>query len=296
MKDLSEEYKKKFHNQIIVDGAFKLEHYCKINFKDVSIIVPYFYTSFIVDMDKSIYIVEPFKQSSIDIIRSKENIHTKLDIIDSNDLDITEVFPDKNIAIIIFYIRENKCNIIKTGVYINSYYERNSLNDAYYIELFKIMDKLEEFYGDNYSIDFYDCNTYKVHIKYLEIIIKNSIGNKHKIHNLYINFRLRTNGNGSFKMSTGLGGFREIVSSAEYNYGYYHSHLSSQQGGFCMGSSQLGNLICFELNTKITEDNLVQFFILLDAYLEWESLEGGPYRRMADLQGINTYFKTMIYC
>lgn len=82
-------------------------------------------------------------------------------------------------------------------------------------------------------------------------------------------------------------GARTTFTAAEHNSTYSWSHLHRHSinspiswKGFCLGSDGAMKAAMYNTNEK-WDDNLYTLFLLeLQTYLSWESIEGGPYKRM----------------
>lgn len=139
---------------------------------------------------------------------------------------------------------------------------------------------LEEFYPNLWDIQFRENNIYFI-ILYPEITIKNSLNLSHTIYNLYVRILYDT-----AKEDFYLSGMRPLLYLNDN--GYKHSHLDPHNDdrytSFCLGS---GTTLSISLNggelkrEKNNENYLKLFFHSLNSYLEWESIEGGPYQRMS---------------
>ena len=118
-----------------------------------------------------------------------------------------------------------------------------------------------------------------VYIKFENILIKNSKKESHLIKELFVKLQLYNGGiyiyGGKFKYT-----------DEELYARYRHSHLSSGVVGrfdrFCLGN---GYLEKFNYTSYIepSEDNVILFFHLLNDFLKWESLEGGPHIKMENI-------------
>lgn len=132
-------------------------------------------------------------------------------------------------------------------------------------------------------------------VYYPEIIITNSTKKSHVITDLYVRFSFNYFGRlyGSFKINRGS------YSDQEWNSSYKHSHTS---GSFpdeidyfstpCLGSGPINSTISVLMNTTLenfSELEIVQFLILMDDFLKWESLEGVPYKYIRDIGGGGNY-------
>ena len=155
-----------------------------------------------------------------------------------------------------------------------------------------VEEKLELVYPDRWSftdytesLETHDEGLYHYYIHFPEIEITNSKRMKHTIYDLYV--RLRFHSDGSL---VDVDGTRSTLNQAEYESGYAHSHLSSSVvsnaawGGFCMGGSEpIGNdigALQMGYDPTIFEALLYQ----LEIFLGWESLEGGPYKKIQNIK------------
>lgn len=142
---------------------------------------------------------------------------------------------------------------------------------------------LEKNYPNLWDIQISNDNYINIIIKYPEFEISNSIGLKHTIKDLYVNINhdLCTQQDGGFSFC--MSGFRPLTNTKE-NY-YTHSHLSDgskHYDYFCLGSgTPLSLAFAGQLNAeRLNADYMEMLFRCIDEYLKWESLEGGPYRKM----------------
>lgn len=125
---------------------------------------------------------------------------------------------------------------------------------------------------------------YVLTIKFPEIAITNSAGNNHTIKDLYISLSFLSD----FRVLD-FKAFRTSATVAEIASGYVHSHRLGSRffwvpDKFCTGDGTTPTTILLtELKRRFDRDDLYAFLGLLDAYLEWESLEGVPYRKIASI-------------
>jgi len=169
----------------------------------------------------------------------------------------------------------------------------NMDSESYLSKDFKfIEDTLERFYNkENYDIQDISPLRKAVILYYPEIEITNSLEIKHIIKELYVRIEFDYV-NKNFIPSINLVGYRGKISNAEYNESYYHSHLSGNVGNFCLGSSELRSHLVL-MNRGYTQTDLEVFFILLDNYVRWESLEGVPYKSIKNLYRPITIRRTL---
>lgn len=96
-----------------------------------------------------------------------------------------------------------------------------------------------------------------------------------------INYRLK-----GYRIKHNMDGMRGIVTPAEYQSCYAHSHLGSRSGnvftewgGYCLGSGEINEtftMLSVEFNMGLFELLLHQITV----YVRWESIEGAPFIRM----------------
>lgn len=157
----------------------------------------------------------------------------------------------------------------------------------------KLISEICEFiYGDNFELRPIEgrewkansADRYKLTIHFPEIIIRNSKRRKHTITNLYVAFFF----NELMEHTSGWHGIRGTLSLEEAVSGYSHSHLSRScwsWSGFCLGSGEVTNIYADLIAAKFNPDTFRKAMLALLSYVEWESLEGGPYIQMSDIMG-----------
>jgi hypothetical protein len=133
-------------------------------------------------------------------------------------------------------------------------------------------------------------------IKFPEINITNSKGDKHTIKNMFVSLDFDIN----FKLVGKMKGFKTTFSAVEIVSNYVHSHLHTKtpkgiqdnysgRNEFCLGIGQPIELSIFKLNNSYSEELFTSLCMQLESYLSWESLEGTPYVK------INTLVKQTDY-
>lgn len=143
------------------------------------------------------------------------------------------------------------------------------------VDLAEELEKvLISYYGDNF---YKDGSHFVLH--YPHIKIQNSLGKEHDIYDLF--FKIVVESNNRNNLSLNFYGCRTTLSDGERANNYLHSHLnpSNNRGlyqGFCIGSGHMN-----EYRNITHKDKLISLPIAIDRYLEWESLEGGPYKNMS---------------
>ena len=131
--------------------------------------------------------------------------------------------------------------------------------------------------------DILEDRNYTFYVKYPRFIIQNSKGLSHIIRDFYLRLVFRDDG----RLST-VNGSRGILTQAEKQSGYAHSHLSSTStrgkfGSFCFGQGPIQNTtdrLCAEFDAATFEMLLHGF----QTYLEWESIEGRPFKWIENIR------------
>lgn len=134
------------------------------------------------------------------------------------------------------------------------------------------------FYKESFK-DFYAVDNIQITVYYPKITISNHHGFSHEIKDLYIQITFHRN-----TPSSTLKGIRATLTEEECASSYSHSHLfgrtSTSFTNFCTeGSTDLRRSISI-LNSSLDNLSLADVLLFkgnLDAYLAWESLDGGPY-------------------
>ena len=131
---------------------------------------------------------------------------------------------------------------------------------------------------------------YCIDIRYPKKVVKNQYGEEHTIYDFILTLSLYVNN--TVLCFYGLIGNRGALTKAEYDANYLFSHCSRSHSNatFCFGSGPLyqsvNNIMSVNdfLNpTEKDKKNFEKFLILFDSYLEWESIEGGPYIKMREI-------------
>lgn len=159
---------------------------------------------------------------------------------------------------------------------------------------------LEDLYPERWSWTKKD----EILIHFPAFTIINSRGERHDIKDLYTKL---TYSHINKTFDGYVDGTRMSITNSELNGNYAHSHLPSISksnvgafNGFCLGRSTLSMLLSdlatLEMVENKLEDVKLRFMLVLmelENYLQWESLEGGPYRQMSNinsgkLRGLST--------
>lgn len=173
------------------------------------------------------------------------------------------------------------------------------VKDFYNIEIFKdIYNNIDDFDLNDtkllylYTAIFLKETTFT--IKYPEVIIKNGKPDGfHTIRDLYMRYSF--NLNGQLIINKPLMG-RSTYTMSEMLAKYKHSHhptVSIDERSYsafnetCLGSGVLSSTTSLLRNWKCNEFDIIRvmaFIADIDAYIAWESLEGGPHIRMSTIK------------
>lgn len=134
-------------------------------------------------------------------------------------------------------------------------------------------------------------NDFDVIILFPELTLTNSQAGEHIIKDLYVKFRVATNmellySGSVYKAGISMTGRRGKFTLKEFESNYIHSHLPAKSwdwSNFCLGSSQF-KILLEETRMELTEDAWMKVFLSLPNYVKWESLEGGPHHKIANIK------------
>lgn len=221
----------------------------------------------------------------------------------------------------VYKILGELCHRIYENKLHQKYYE---LKDIEIERLDSIKNACERVFPGNWDID-YNCrrefsqeninqsscsSTWKLYIRFPKITITNSKKETVEINDLIIVIEFRRD----FLKFKNAYIYGTVFSATNKLYAskFRHSHLPSADdftsfNTFCLGSSDVASIM-MRLSTEPFNPYLFETFLYqLDAYVKWESLEGGPYYRMNTIGtdrnnnrsltppiNINTYFKQCI--
>lgn len=138
------------------------------------------------------------------------------------------------------------------------------------------------------------------HIDFPEVEITNSKRHSHLIKDLTVVLEFKQQPDGLYKFVHNIKGIRRTQSAIEHSGGYKHSHLPGGSGvrleSFCLGGGTEMAMMSLELKDNFTLDMFEVFLYMIGHYVKYESIEGGPYRRMAQIAyqngRDNSYFST----
>ena len=145
------------------------------------------------------------------------------------------------------------------------------------------------------SINYTTNNTLiTIYILFPDITITNSRRNSRNIKDLFIRITLNPLLSSSKQVTSSyFHGWRatKYVSDIYNNYG--HSHLyphsieyatSDPFGHFCLGNSEIASTSAILMHSY-NQDTFSLILQQISSYVKWESLEGGPYRKIAEING-----------
>lgn len=237
----------------------------------ISNIVDDLYPVYIEKLEKGEYLIPPLLIIS-EILQNKyaeENLHLHYNISDFNIFTNTEFLKTKEAFKSLVFSKE--LSITSSEEWVSTVNSDGFIDSLFFIH-----------------------NAYlTVYVKYPEIIIKNSDNKSHKIRDLYI--KVIFNYNGTLKQSFRI--LRSTFTEKELLEGYSHSHIRSicyKNSGYldklqewktpCLGSGTLLSSLTTTLDyPSFDETNIMAYFEAIDAFLAWESLEGGPYMKISNI-------------
>jgi hypothetical protein len=137
---------------------------------------------------------------------------------------------------------------------------------------------------DLFFIDNAESISFYLDMKHDDFIIENSNGDTHLIKGLMsrilFNYIFSTD---SIQMNW-MKGMRSYLTDHEIASGYAHSHLSGIPKSFlnyCLGDTVMANEVN-RRHSKASTLDLSYVITLAETFVRWESLEGGPHRRIRD--------------
>ena len=170
---------------------------------------------------------------------------------------------------------------------------RGRMNASYLLKLPFIFSELQDVYPDKWNMHIwphFNSLTRKFQIvpmaviKFDKITIVNSHNRHVVIEDLYVAFIINFDNN-RIRVSN-FAGTRGKITPLQELSGYLHSHLTSKAPGttcryhnFCTGSGGMSEAITM-VNTTFTAPLFKLFLLQINEYVRWESLEGGPHKRM----------------
>jgi len=173
---------------------------------------------------------------------------------------------------------------------------------APYIErLLQTIDVFNSKFGDDWDV----IITYRdssfvisfIHI-YKQVIIANSYGHTHTIRDLVTLFSWYMSDSRSETYCLEMSGTRISLTPPELYANYQHSHLSPRSvvtedininffdtHYFCLGDEEISSLFDAINVEDFDTERLELLLYAIDQYVAWESIEGGPFRKMEEIVG-----------
>lgn len=146
----------------------------------------------------------------------------------------------------------------------------------------QVRESLEAIWPGNWDIQIQDNSYYMIIVRFPEVTVKNGKKMETNIKDLFVRLPFNTDWTSHSRME----GRVLTFDYAHFHSSYSHSHLNRNQGTswnrFCLGSSEL-SAISTEWQMYDHEFDIMEFELWMyqiDAYVQWESLQGGPYIRM----------------
>jgi hypothetical protein len=217
---------------------------------------------------------------------------------------------NKNLSNIFWFYNIIKAELDKQkydyDIYLSYNYKSYILKDKFSILNHKVNVKIPFNYFTYNGIHTVDVTHYfptlTIVIHYPELKITNKLNKSIDITDMYVKFHINQQGDINKK---GLLGKRGSFTELQLEKNYSHSHLPASFSNdfltFCLGSGTditMSMMMLYEqiLNKNKEEiPNVFNLFLLnLKAYLEYESLEGGPYIKMEMLKD-STITKSSIF-
>ncbi len=221
------------------------------------------------------------KAITIDKIVKRETWEEPRYVIHSSELDNSYEWEFRHIKCKIENVEEYKIEKAKREEKERIRKEELAKNMVYKPEA--VYDLAISVFGEEYvSLKIDNKDKFNIDVHFPEFVISNSNDRRHTIKHLYVRFICQLfTPEGDRKMHIQLNGMRGECSLKEWESGYGHSHMSSvlDWTSFCLGSSVFQTLMS-DLMNSLSEETWLLVFYSLENYLKWESLEGGPHRKM----------------
>lgn len=161
--------------------------------------------------------------------------------------------------------------------------EEETIDDKNKASLIRI---LEVVFPDNWCLESVD-GINRVIVRFPEFVIRNSRNETHTIRGLYVKVSFDSHWCIS---SSSISGMRAVLLERERSSSYRHSHLPTASdftgySTFCTGGDMIAELGMMLRNKNVfeNEDMYENYFETLNTYVRWESLEGGPYKRLSSI-------------
>lgn len=151
---------------------------------------------------------------------------------------------------------------------------------------------LKRVFKDNFEVTLYK-GYIKVVIYYPEIIVRNSLDMEHKMSEVYLTLYFSFKSRGTLILKE-FSLFRTKYTLEEYWAGaYMFSHIKGYNYNrahsidWCMGYTEFRNYVDKAKNDSIFAKDVLFLIIQFHSYLQWESIEGVPFKRLTSLLPYN---------
>jgi hypothetical protein len=187
-----------------------------------------------------------------------------------------------------YYIFENEFSILTEEEYQQELKKIKDVKKNIFYKKSQVEPLVKSIFGERAYCQGAEDN-YNFIIHFPIINIKNRDGRTHVITDLYFKTEVNFLGaSGINKISINVKGGRGSATVSEIYSAYGHSHLSNglnacSFSSFCLGASDFKVLIAnLQMNP---EEYLWEMYLYsIEAYLSWESLDGGPYNRIEKIR------------
>lgn len=194
---------------------------------------------------------------------------------------------------------KNKVFALSTGSSDNfTLFETTQHRDIYREQLYQMIDILDRKYEKNWDLQVdYDANNQKYHfsiiINYPHIHITNTSNHEREIFDLLVLIPVKWHKDSHAASPGSPKGTRLTYAEDEWKAGYLHSHLTKRDNlsnlndlfnvsSFCIGSEDMSELVIEQYHSF--DAGIFELFLYtLDNMVAWESLEGTPHYRMANV-------------
>lgn len=127
-------------------------------------------------------------------------------------------------------------------------------------------------------------------IKFDKVLLKNSEGREHLMTDLFVRFRFLYSSDYEHYTLRDISAIRMSATIKEIASGFSFSHIPANPGrwgSFCLGGGDFGNTVNLLYSSDLIDSwklkDVFSALYLLEGYVSWESLKGGPYRRMSSV-------------
>lgn len=160
------------------------------------------------------------------------------------------------------------------------------------IETFRTV--LNSFFKNEWDFKISKGSVLQVVIHFPEVTLNNTREETTKISNFFFKFSLQLKDDGEVCIND-YSGLTTKYTFAQYNSNYAHSHINwcntyeLSFNPFCMGSNDAVKAAAdLDFSQDYSEINVTSFLLLLKSAIEWESLEGTPYRYIGNISSLDS--------